>query len=186
VFNALTLAHMIIDHCLNVVVTGQSPHDPNEYTSNDRVFDTLKTGLRIRRLNGLKSGLLMIELIRSEQANVDAQDIAHYFDNFIHWSLETLPVEMTLALVAYAIRDRNLQFKKYLKDCEGYKYLVEHYGDIILADDEEAAKSPVWRKMKKYQAVLSRSVKRVKEAVDNADDEARISRVSEADHVQAA
>lgn len=162
---------MIIDHCFNVVVNGQSPHDPEEYTSNQRVFDTLKTGLRIRRLNGLKSGLLMIELIRSEQSNVDAQELAHYFDNFISWSRETLPIEMTLALVAYAIKDRHLQFKKYLKDCPNWIYLAENYGHVILASDDDAPKSPIWRKMKKYQAVLTRSVKKVKNAVDYGEDE---------------
>lgn len=163
--------HMIIDHCFNVVVNGQSPHDPEEYTTNHRVFDTLKTGMRIRRLNGLKSGLLMIELIRTEQSNVDAQELAHYFDNFIHWSRETLPIEMTLALVAYAIKDRHLQFKKYLKECPNWLYLAQNYGSIILASDDDAPKSPIWRKMKKYQAVLTRSVRKVKDAVEGGEDE---------------
>jgi hypothetical protein len=127
--------------------------------------------MRIRRLNGLKSGLLMIELIRSEQSNVEAQELAQYFDNFIAWSRETLPIEMTLALVAYAIKDRHLQFKKYLKDCPNWIYLVQNYGAVILASDDDAPKSPIWRKMKKYQAVLTRSVKKVKEAVDYGEDE---------------
>jgi hypothetical protein len=161
---------MIIDHCFNVVVNGESPLDGEEYTVNQRVFDTLKTGLRIRRLNGLKSALLMIELIRSEQKAVDAQELAHYFDNFIQWSLENLPEEMVLALVKYAIQDRRLNFKKYLNQTDGWKYITKKFGPMILAATDDEASSPVWRKMTKYHKVLVRSIDRVRDAVDGGDE----------------
>lgn len=161
---------MIIDHCFNVVVNGESALDNEEYTTNQRVFDTLKTGLRIRRLNGLKSALLMIELIRSEQNAVDAQELAHYFDNFIHWSLENLPEEMVLALVKYAIQDRRLQFKKYLNQTDGWKYITKKFGPMILASTDDENKSPVWRKMTKYHKVLVRSIEKVRDAVDSGDE----------------
>jgi hypothetical protein len=161
---------MIIDHCFNVVVNGESPIDVDEYTSNQRVFDTLKTGMRIRRLNGLKSALLMIELIRSEQGAVDTKELAHYFDNFIKWSLDNLPNEMTLALVKYAIQDRRLNFKKNLKDSTGFKYITDTFGAVILLSTDDEKKSPVWRKMMKYHRVLVRSIEQVREAVDSGDE----------------
>jgi hypothetical protein len=161
---------MIIDHCFNVVVNGESALDNEEYTENERVFDTLKTGLRIRRLNGLKSALLMIELIRSEQQVVDAQELAHYFDNFIHWSLDNLPEAMVLALVKYAIQDRRLHFKKYLNQTDGWKYITKKFGPMILASTDDESKSPVWRKMTKYHKVLVRSIAKVRDAVDSGDE----------------
>jgi hypothetical protein len=161
---------MIIDHCFNVVVNGESSLDNEEYTVNQRVFDTIKTGLRIRRLNGLKSALLMIELIRSEQHAVDAPELAQYFDNFIQWSLVNLPEEMVLALVKYAIQDRRLNFKKYLNQTDGWKYITKKFGPTILAATDDEASSPVWRKMSKYHKVLVRSIDRVRDAVDSGDE----------------
>jgi len=160
---------MIIDHCFNVVVNGESPIVADEYTTNQRVFDTIKTGMRIRRLNGLKSALLMIELIRSEQGAVDTEELTHYFDNFIMWSLENLPNEMTLALVKYAIQDRRLQFKKHIKQSVGFKYITDNFGAIILLSTDDEKKSPVWRKMMKYHKVLVRNMEQIREAVDGRE-----------------
>jgi hypothetical protein len=161
---------MIIDHCFNVVVNGESPIEANEYTTNERVFDTLKTGLRIRRLNGLKSALLMIELIRSEQGSVDTEELMHYFDNFIAWSVDNLPDEMTLALVKYAIQNRRLEFKKHIKKSTGFKYIIDKFGSTILLSTDDEKKSPVWRKMMKYHKVLVRNIEQVREAVDSGDE----------------
>jgi hypothetical protein len=162
---------MIIDHCFNILVNGASPHIDGEYSYHQRVFDTLKTGMRIRRLDGLKSALIMVELLRSEQDKVEGVELARYFDNFVNWAQHHLPIEMTLALVKYAIKDRGISLRKELKNSIGWQSLVKDYKPILLVPDAEAQKSPVYRKMMKYAAAIAASTRRFCADIDGASTE---------------
>jgi hypothetical protein len=173
---------MIIDHCFNILVNGASPHRPEGYSFNDRLMDTLKTGMRIRRLDGLKSALIMVELLRSEQGKVEADEFVRYFDNFVEWTSENLPVEMTLAVVKYAIRDRHISLgAKGMKKSIGWQKLVEEYRPILLVPDEQAKQSPVYRKMMKYADALAQNTKRARDAVDGVGSAERPARRKIAD-----
>lgn len=163
---------MIIDHCFNILVNGASPHHADGYSYNDRLMDTLKTGMRIRRLDGLKSALILVELLRSEQGKVDAEEYVRYFDNFVDWAFENLPIEMTLAVVKYAIRDRGINLgAKGMKSSKGWQRLVVDYKPILLVPDAEAKKSPVYRKMVKYSDSLAKNTRKARDAINGASEE---------------
>lgn len=158
---------MIISHCYNILVNGVSPYSANEYVGAVQVYDYLKTGVKVRRLDSLKSALFMIELLRLEQQQASASDVARYFDNFISWSFSHLPIEMTLALVKYAIKDRGFSIKKEVRMTESWQVLANEYKPILLVPDATAQKSPVYRKMMRYARSLSAATTNARIAIDS-------------------
>lgn len=157
---------MIIDHCYHILVNGISHYRADEYDITHQVYDRLKTGVRVRSLNGLKSALIMIELLRVEQKTADAPEVARYFNNFVTWSMRNLPIEMTLALVKYAIKDRQFAIKQDIREGSGWKLLVQDYKPILLVPDEQAKASPVYRKMMRYAANIATATTNARIAIE--------------------
>jgi hypothetical protein len=159
---------MIIDHCFNILVNGASPYRSVDFDTTQQVYNVLKTGVRVKRLDCLKSALVMVELLRIEQRTAAGNEMARYFDNFVAWSLKNLPTPMTLALVKYAIKERGFTVKREIREAAGWQLLVKDYKPILLVPDDEALASPVFRKMTKYTAAITAAMQKTTVAIDGA------------------
>lgn len=157
---------MIIDHCYNILVNGASPYGNSDYGVTEKVFDALKTGMNIKKLNGLKSALIMVELLRVEQAKADDVDLARYFTHFVQWGFATLSTPMLLAVVKYALKDRRLTTKQAVIKSPGWKRLHDDFAPILLVPDAEAQQSMVYRQMMRYARQLSASTVNARSAID--------------------
>jgi hypothetical protein len=157
---------MIIDHCYNILVNGVSPYVNSDYGVTERVFDTLKTGMNIKKLNGLKSALIMVELLKVEQVKADETELARYFTNFVQWGFATLSTPMLLAVVKYALKDRGLTTKQAVIKSAGWQRLHKDFALILLVPDAEAQKSIVYRQMMRYANRLSASTVNARSAID--------------------
>lgn len=157
---------MIIDHCYNILVNGTSPYEAQDYGVTDKVFDALKTGMNIKKLNGLKSALIMVELLRIEQSSAEPDDFARYFTHFVQWGFRTLSTPMFLAVVKYALKDRKLTTKQAVIKSAGWQRLHQDFAPILLVPDAEAQKSIVYRRMKRYAGRLSTSTVNARSAID--------------------
>jgi hypothetical protein len=164
---------MIIDHCYKILVNGNSPFTDEQLDSNEQVLDTLTTGLKIRRLNGLKAALIMLEIMHNEQKHIQTSQLVKYLDHFITWAVQSLSMPMVLALVKYAIRDRNLTFKNQLSSSAGFRKLTTEFKQFIFLDDEEAEAVLTFRRMTKFYNAITHNrglTAATAEAVDSVYD----------------
>lgn len=72
--------------------------------------------MRVRRTQGLKTWLCMIELIDAF-SHVRDKHYARLVSNFIHHLVDSCPAPMAIALVSYALKTGKLDGRRLMRDC---------------------------------------------------------------------
>lgn len=106
---------MFFSHCLQLLGSGGSTVRPDQVTDITSVMFRLHSGVRIKKLDSIKTSLLMIEAIRLSWSRCDYgscdSESMRMFDNFVSYTYGMFSAPIAMALIKYAIKDRNLSMR---------------------------------------------------------------------------
>ena len=103
---------MILDHCVNLLTKGSSDIKPEGFDDISKICFKLETGVEARKLDSVKSALLMIELINLLSEVKSDDEVKEQFNNFVDYIYENFKEPTAMAIFKYAIKDRKLQVNK--------------------------------------------------------------------------
>lgn len=143
---------MILDHCVSLLCTGASGARQAEFTTSVQVLFKLQSGVSAKRIDSLKTALLMIEVIKASQKRVDNAEMFKRFDNFVNYLFSHFSEPVAMAVVKYAIADRRLTLKK-LAESQSWSRISFQFKPVLLdnsKDPQEVAKYA------RYERILRR------------------------------
>lgn len=122
----MTVYHYAVD----ILINGKSAILPCEFDESEQVFLAVKYGIKMRRLDGLKTALLMTEIIHSVRVCSDS-NYRMIVDNFIKYLYEQFSRPMIIAIVSYAIMVDKIDLRRATK--VGSDWARKYHGDAIQA-----------------------------------------------------
>lgn len=106
---------MFVNHCLQLLCLGNSSIRPDQVTDHTSVMLRLYTGVRVKKLDSIKTSLLMIEVIRLSWSRSEygscSRESMELFDNFVSYTYGRFSRPVAMALIKYAIQDRRLSMR---------------------------------------------------------------------------
>lgn len=106
---------MILNHCVSLLTTGRSEFRQAEFDDHEKVLFKLVSGVRAKRLDSLKTALVMIEIMKISTSFTSQEEQFKRFDNFVEYVFAQFSEPLAMALVKYAINDRKIEIKKLTK-----------------------------------------------------------------------
>lgn len=99
---------MILDHCVSLLENGTSSFRQSSFNDAEQVLSNLQSGVRARKLNGVKTGLLMLEMMKVSNGGLTSEAKIQRFDRFVNYLFSHLSEPVAMAMVKYALADRRL------------------------------------------------------------------------------
>lgn len=106
---------MIFDHCLSLLTTGHSSVQPSGFDDCSKIVFKLETGVTARKLDSVRTALMMIELINLMAKHKSDVEIQDQFNNFVDYIYLNFREATAMAIFKYAIKDRKLQVNMIVK-----------------------------------------------------------------------
>lgn len=124
---------MFVNHCIQLLATGGSNVRSDQMTDFSRIIFRLTAGVRIERLDSIKTALLMIEAIKLSWQRGDEADEQSciMFDNFVVYVYEKFSKPVAMAIIKYAFSDRKLHSRKASK-CGNWPVVMESLRPVYL------------------------------------------------------
>jgi hypothetical protein len=156
---------MILEHCVNLLRTGSSDIRADGFDDFSKIVFKLESGVNARKLDSVRTALMMIELINlmSEHTSDDALKVQ--FDNFVDYIYANFKEPTAMAIFKYAIKDRKLAVNKVVNTRSWPKVAASFKPSLI--ENSKAAKDV--RLNKQYERCLSR-IKKCTEMSENLRD----------------
>ncbi len=106
---------MFFSHCLQLLETGGSCVRQDQITDVTSVLFRLSVGVRIKKLDSIKTSLLMIEAIKLSWSRCDYGECTDesllMFDNFVSYTYSHFSPPIAMAIIKYAFKDRQLAIR---------------------------------------------------------------------------
>jgi hypothetical protein len=106
---------MFFSHCKQLLGSGVSDVRPEQITDVTSVLFRLSAGVRITKLNSIKTSLFMIEAIKLSWSSSDYGECSveslNMFDNFVSYTYSQFSLPVSMALLKYAFKDRKLSVR---------------------------------------------------------------------------
>ena len=127
---------MFFKHCIQLLATGDSSVKADQVTDLSRIIFRLTAGVQIKRLDSIKTALLMIEAIklswqRSDEGQAVDEESSRMFDNFVTYVYANFNRPVAMALIKYAFKDRALNSRKASK-CDQWSVVFESLKPVYL------------------------------------------------------
>jgi hypothetical protein len=103
---------MILDHCVSLLRTGVSNVQADSFDDLTQIVFKLESGVTARRLDSVRTALMMIELINLLAEHKSDDEMKVQFDNFVDYIYANFKEPTAMALFKYAIKDRKLAVNK--------------------------------------------------------------------------
>lgn len=132
---------MIVNHCVSLLDKGVSAVAP--LTLVDRTCFKLQSGVSTKRLDGLKTALMMIEVMNVQQDGSSPEQQIARLEHFASYVRENFPVHVVMALAKFALRDRNI---KKIGMSPGWKTVLKSFKPVILDNSQNP------QELKRYKA----------------------------------
>ncbi len=122
---------MFLDHCVSLLNTGHSGFKQSALSDTEQITFALESGVRARKIDSLKTALLMLEMIKvTSPKSEDAARLAR-FEHFIEYLFDNFREATAMAMVKYAIHDRRIQLAK-LNDAKCMKKVTAIFKPSLL------------------------------------------------------
>lgn len=103
---------MFFSHCIQLLGSGSSSVRQDQITDVTSVLFRLSAGVRVKKLDSIKTSLLMIEAIKLSWSSCDYGECSGesllMFDNFVSYTYSQFSLPVSMALLKYAFKDRKL------------------------------------------------------------------------------
>lgn len=103
---------MFFSHCIQLLGSGGSLVRQDQITDITSVLFRLSAGVRIKKLDSIKTSLLMIEAIKISWSSCEYGECTDesllMFDNFVSYTYSNFSIPIAMALLKYAFKDRQL------------------------------------------------------------------------------
>jgi hypothetical protein len=130
---------MFFKHCIQLLDTGDSSVKAEQVTDLSRIVFRLAAGVQIKRLDSIKTALLMIEAIKlswqQEEGVQVGEESARMFDNFVTYVYANFQKPIAMALIKYAFKDRALNNRKATK-CSKWSVVKESLTPVLLGNKD--------------------------------------------------
>jgi len=135
---------MILDHCVSLLSTGHSEFQQQNFTNDLQIIFKLQSGVTAKKLDSIKTALMMLEVMKITQDTVPVEHQLEQFSHFIHYIDEHFTAPVAMALIQYAVRDRELVIKQLTKS-EAWKYAAANFKPVMLHNSKDP------KEVRKYQ-----------------------------------
>lgn len=122
---------MILDHAVSLLQRGESLISQEQFTSAIQVYFKLQSGVSTKKVDSMKTALMMIEVIRACSRHSEHPEQLRRFDNFVSYVFETFNEPIAMALVKYAIAERKINIKK-LADSSSWGRVAGSFKPVLL------------------------------------------------------
>jgi hypothetical protein len=144
---------MILDHCLSLLSRGRSDARASQFVVGQQVLFKLQSGVSARKLDSLKTALLMIELVKAGQKVKPQTDQIRRFDNFVNYIFNNFSEPVAMALVKYAVADRKLVVRD-MSRCESWSRVSALFKPVMMDDSKDPLEVSKYRKFEKIHKKL--------------------------------
>lgn len=127
---------MMLDHCVNVLSNGNSSFLCSNFTDSVRVSFKLQSGVSTNKLNGIKTALAMIEIMKIRQSDSSIDEQYTRLNNFIEYIFTQFSDPVAMAIVKYAIKERSLVIRNIAKT-EGWKVISSKFKPVMLENSKD-------------------------------------------------
>jgi len=156
---------MILDHCVSLLRTGVSNVQADSFDDLSKIVFKLESGVTARKLDSVRTALMMIELINLLAEHKSDDEMKVQFDNFVDYIYANFKEPTAMALFKYAIKDRKLQVNKVVKTRSWPKVAASFKPSLI--ENSQAPKDLLLNKQ--YERCLAR-IKKCREMSENLRD----------------
>lgn len=147
---------MILEHSVSLLTTGHSSAAEAAHDAYSRVLFKLQSGVAARRLDGLKTAFMMIELIKEAGTRkLDSQTMFRLFDNFVSYIWGRFPEPLCMALIKYAVADRNVTIKK-LAECKSWSKISGTFKPVMLDNSKDPSEVQKYARFERLHQRLKR------------------------------
>jgi hypothetical protein len=143
---------MILEHCVSLLTTGASNVPAEGFDDISKIVFKLESGVTARKLDSVRTALMMIEMINLLAEHKDEEATKAQFDNFVDYIYANFKEPTTMAIFKYAIKDRKLAVNKVVKTRSWPKVAASFKPSMI--DNSQDPKDV--RLNKQYERCLAR------------------------------
>lgn len=143
---------MILDHCVSLLTTGASNIQAEGFDEFSKIVFKLESGVTARKLDSIRTALMMIELINLLAEHKSDDEMKAQFDNFVDYIYANFKEPTAMAIFKYAIKDRKLAVNKVVKTRSWPKVAASFKPSLI----ENSTKPEDVRLSKQYERCLAR------------------------------
>lgn len=103
---------MFLNHCISLLISGESSIEQGAFTNIDQIMFKLETGVSAKKLDSIKTSLMMIEAINLASRHAEQDELIKLFDNFVTYAYSRFREPIVMAIMKYAIADRKLMVRR--------------------------------------------------------------------------
>lgn len=145
---------MFLNHCVGLLLEGRSSVDPQSFDDLNKIVFKLQTGVTAKRLDSIKTSLLMIEAVK---LSYDSKSVATFdlFENLVQYAYRKHCEPIAMALVKYALADRRINVRN-VKDAPSWDKIKKSFAPSLLNDSQDPKDLKLDRRYKKCYTRVQR------------------------------